>query len=82
MNKYAVAICNYCNMVVSKLHIVSGLKKGMVKMSQNPDLFLTMINSIVGLDYRIFLVFMDISESASISIRICLSAVHLYDLRV
>ena len=32
-------------MVASKLHIVSDLKEGIVKMSQNPNLFLTMIYS-------------------------------------
>ena len=37
------AICNYSNMVASKLHIVSSLKEGMVKMLQNPYLFLTKI---------------------------------------
>ena len=34
-------MCNYSNVVASKLHNVSGLKEGMVKMSQNPNLFLT-----------------------------------------
>ena len=37
------AMPNYSNVVASKLHIVSSLKEGMVKMSQNPTLFLTMI---------------------------------------
>ena len=35
-------ICKHFKVVTSKLHIVSGLKKGMVKMSQNPYLVLTM----------------------------------------
>ena len=37
------AICNYSNVATSKLDIVSGLKEGMVKMSQNPYLFLAML---------------------------------------
>ena len=36
-------MCSYFNVVASKLSIASGLKEGMVKMSQNPNLFLTMI---------------------------------------
>ena len=34
-------ICKHFKVVASKLHIVSGLKKGLVKMSQNPYLVLT-----------------------------------------
>ena len=39
-------MCNYSTVVASKLDTVSGLKEGMVKMSQSPclDLFLTMIH--------------------------------------
>ena len=37
-------ICNYSNVVASKLHIVSDLKEGIVKMSKNPYLFLALIN--------------------------------------
>ena len=37
------AMCDYSNVVASRLHIVSGLKESMDKMSQNPNLFLTMI---------------------------------------
>ena len=37
------AICNYYIVVASKLYIVLGPMEGMVKMLQNPYLFLTMI---------------------------------------
>ena len=43
MKNYTIAICNYSNMAASKLHIAFGLKEYMVKMSQNPYLFLTVI---------------------------------------
>ena len=36
------AICKNSNMVTSKLHVVSALKKAVFKMSQHPSLFLTM----------------------------------------
>ena len=37
------AMCNYSNVVASKLNIVSGLKEGMFKMPQNPNLLLITI---------------------------------------
>ena len=39
-------------MVASKLHIVSGLKEGMIKMSQKPCLFLTTIMYSTGITHR------------------------------